>query len=354
MPRHVAVVGSNGKTSTATFLGRLLRPHVHVGVFTSPHLERWSERVTIDGVEVDVGDLADAVERLHERGAAASGLRFFDLLTLAAEEIFAAAGVEIAVVEAGIGGRLDPVRLTRPELVALTRIDFEHTELLGDTREAILREKLAVGSPGAHVVAGSLGELGPVALDAAHELGLTIELGPAERLRPFQRENARLARRVAEVALGARVEALDTTATEVRGRFEIGVVEDVPFVADVAHNAAAWSTLFAELCRSPRVAVVALTHERPVEALAEELARDGLTIATVATTVPGDRGVDPEALCAALDRCNPEPDRPGAFRRGLDLARSNGALLVVFGATYVVGEFLAWARERGYSPKPGS
>jgi dihydrofolate synthase/folylpolyglutamate synthase len=140
----VVVVGTNGKTSASVYLGRLLASSGRrVGVTTSPHLRRWGERVAIDGEPVDDLQLAREVEAVHQLARALPGretLRFFDLVTLAAARLFAAAGVDAAVFEAGIGGRLDTTRVLRAPLVVLTGVGLDHTELLGGTEEAILRE----------------------------------------------------------------------------------------------------------------------------------------------------------------------------------------------------------------------
>ena len=113
-PTRVAIVGTNGKTSTAVFAGRLLRrAGVRDGVTTSPHISRWGERIALAGEPVEDDVLLAQLEALHAVAREIEGretLRFFDLLTLAAAAIFSAAGVEVVIFEAGIGGRLDATR----------------------------------------------------------------------------------------------------------------------------------------------------------------------------------------------------------------------------------------------------
>src|SRR6185312_9309957 len=175
--RTVVVVGTNGKTSTAIYLGRLLeRAGQRAGVTVSPHLRRWGERVQIGGAPVADGELAAAVADPHALAAHVPGrssLRFFDLVTLAAARLFTAAGVDAAVFEAGIGGRLDATRSLRAPTVVLTGIGLDHTELLGTTEEAILREKLGVAPRGARVVVPDLpDDLTAVAREIAGSEGL--------------------------------------------------------------------------------------------------------------------------------------------------------------------------------------
>ena len=173
--RAVVVVGTNGKTSTATFLARLLQASgLRVGLTVSPHLRRWSERVQVDGSEVDEAELADRVEALAAAGAGLD-LRFFDLVTFAAAEIFADRHVDVAVLEAGIGGRLDATAALRPQLVVLTGIALDHTELLGSDELSILREKLGVAPAGAVVVSAPLGpELEAEAVRLAADAGFRL------------------------------------------------------------------------------------------------------------------------------------------------------------------------------------
>ena len=179
--RHVVVVGTNGKTSTATYLARLLTlAGARTGLVTSPHIASWGERVRVDDEPLPVAELAERVGQLAAFAGdpeAAPDLRFFDLLTLACEALLADAGVDVAVVEAGLGGRLDASRTLLPKLVVLTGIDLDHTELLGPTREHILIEKLAVAPPGALVLAGGLDDaLAARAAEEAERLGVRLEL----------------------------------------------------------------------------------------------------------------------------------------------------------------------------------
>src|SRR6188472_3865929 len=165
----VVVVGSNGKTSTATYLSELFTAAgCRTGLFTSPHIAYWTERVRIDGERVDGDALVAAVAETAEVAEGIEGLRFFDVLTLGAARVFADAAVDVAVYEAGIGGRSDATRALRPDLVVLTAIGLEHTRLLGESEAEILRHKLDVAPRRALVVAGVLpAQLETVARDHA-------------------------------------------------------------------------------------------------------------------------------------------------------------------------------------------
>jgi len=153
MPQHrfasIHVVGTNGKSSTALLTAALLRAEgLHVGAYVSPHVRAWSERIQLDGVDADL-EVALARVRPHAEGATQ-----FEVLTAAALAEFAGQEVDVAVVEAGLGGRHDATNVLAAPLVVLTNVALDHTDVLGETREAIAREKLAVVKAGATVVLG--------------------------------------------------------------------------------------------------------------------------------------------------------------------------------------------------------
>ena len=147
--RSIHVVGTNGKSTATRTIAALLRGEgLRVGAYTSPHVSGWGERLDTD---------AKGFERAVERVRAAAervGATQFEALTAAALAEFAAQGVDAAAVEAGLGGRLDATNVLDAPVVLLTNVGLEHTDVLGDTREAIAREKLAVAAPGAIVVLG--------------------------------------------------------------------------------------------------------------------------------------------------------------------------------------------------------
>jgi dihydrofolate synthase / folylpolyglutamate synthase len=178
----VHVAGSNGKGSTSAMVEAIARAAgLHTGLYTSPHLCRFAERIRLDGEPI--GD--DAFERclslVLER--CRPDLTFFESLTLAAFAAFREAGVDLAVLEVGLGGRLDATNVIRdPIATAITSISLEHTAILGDTISAIAREKAGILKPGAPVVLGPLS----VEADAAiSEVAGRVGTGPILRVRPW-------------------------------------------------------------------------------------------------------------------------------------------------------------------------
>ena len=145
----IHVVGTNGKsTATVTIEQLLLYEGLSVGATTSPHVADWSERIRVNGQEAD---LDAAVARVREAAERLDSTQF-EIVTAAALAAFAHARVDVAVVEAGLGGRLDATNLLRTRVVLLTNVGLEHTDVLGNTLEAIAQEKLAVAPEDAIVV----------------------------------------------------------------------------------------------------------------------------------------------------------------------------------------------------------
>ena len=159
----IHITGSKGKGSTALYTeALLLAAGLRTGTFTSPHIEDWNERIRIAGSPIERSRFVEALERVRpaiaelHRADADSAPAFFDALVAAAFSIFADARVDIAVVEAGIGARLDPTRVCRAVATCVTGIELEHTERLGPTIADIAREKAAIVRPGIPLVTGSM------------------------------------------------------------------------------------------------------------------------------------------------------------------------------------------------------
>lgn len=326
-PTTIVVVGTNGKTSTAVYLARLLSAAGRrVGVTTSPHLRRWGERVAIDSEPVDDDELASEVAALHELAQALPprpALRFFDLVTLAAAQLFARAGVDAGVFEAGIGGRLDTTRVLQPPLVVLTGVGLDHTELLGDGEEAILREKLGVAPPGARIVAAPLRPgLEAVAREVAATAGFELELPPVDG--DWRERLAQLA----AAALRVPRAGLDL---DVPGRVERAEVEGVAVVLDAAHNPQAWA-LLGETVAEPFVAVVSVSADRDPTALRPALAR---AVGVFATTAWEGRSLPAAELASAIG-AEAVDDAETATQLGLERARATGLPLLVFGSIYLL------------------
>jgi dihydrofolate synthase/folylpolyglutamate synthase len=161
--QSVHVAGTNGKGSTSAMLDSILRAAgLRTGLYTSPHLERINERIRVGGKEISDAEFASAFTRIHEAiekllasGRLAAHPTFFECVTAVAFVHFAAAGMEYAVCETGMGGRLDATNILLPEVAVITQIDFDHENYLGHSIEEIAGEKAGIIKPGARVVSAA-------------------------------------------------------------------------------------------------------------------------------------------------------------------------------------------------------
>jgi dihydrofolate synthase/folylpolyglutamate synthase len=172
-PRVVTVTGTNGKGSTCAFVAALLKAQgLRVGVYASPHLLRYNERVQIDGQEVGDEALCQAFAAVEAARGDVS-LTYFEMGTLAAFWLFRQAALDAVVLEVGLGGRLDAVNLVDADLALVTSIGVDHVEYLGDTRESVAFEKAGIFRPGVPALCGDPHPPQPL-LDKATELGCPL------------------------------------------------------------------------------------------------------------------------------------------------------------------------------------
>jgi dihydrofolate synthase / folylpolyglutamate synthase len=314
--RAIHVVGTNGKsTATRRAAAFLAREGLGVGAYTSPHVTGWSERIQLDGEDADLEQALERVRAAAER----IGATQFEVLTAAAFAEFAAAGIEVAVVEAGLGGRLDATNVLDAEVVALTNIALDHTDVLGETREAIADEKLAVVAPGATVVLGE-----PEWASRAHARGAARVVVAHD-----------VGRAAAEAFLGRELEG--EVDARVPGRFdEIG--DDV-FAG--AHNPAGVAWLLERLPRRDYVVVASILADKDADAMLTALARAAGTL--VATASHSARALPAAELAARaepfFEHVETEPDPAAALDRGRELAGENGAVLVT-GSLYLLADLI--------------
>ncbi|MCW3004244.1 MAG: bifunctional folylpolyglutamate synthase/dihydrofolate synthase [Conexibacter sp.] len=258
----VHVVGTNGKSSTVRMTAAILRRHgLRVGAYLSPHLVSFTERVRVDDADVSGPDFAAAVQRaaraaekVNRTAPEDDHITQFELLTAAAFDQFARAGVDVAVVEAGLGGRFDATNVLPSQVAVLTNVGLEHTRWLGPTIADIATEKLAVLEPDSTLVVGA--DLHPDAARLAEEVaaqrGARLVVAPADpgvelemvARGAFQRRNFALAAEAARAYLdptgtldGAAVRAA-AASTLVPGRFDVvaQLGDGAEVVLDGAHN----------------------------------------------------------------------------------------------------------------------
>ena len=215
--RSIHVAGTKGKGSVSALIeAALARAGLAVGRYGSPHVERVNERVSVGGRDVDDRTLArglaralDAYEAARGERTAAAEATWFDLLTAAAFVIFREAGVEWAVVEVGLGGRLDSTNIVTGEIAVVTNIGLEHTEILGGTRGAIAGEKVGILKPGAVLVTtlDRDDEAGRVVQARADELGCPVVRTPAQTRRDNRGDECRARVRSSSISSAERASA---------------------------------------------------------------------------------------------------------------------------------------------------
>ncbi len=378
----VIVAGTNGKGSTATTLAALLQScGQRAGLFTSPHLVRYNERVHIDGVQVSDAALLAAFERI-EAARGAVTLTFFEYNTLAALEAFRRAAIAVMVLEVGLGGRLDAANIIDADVAVLCSIGFDHREWLGPTLEEIGAEKAGIFRRGQKVVLGSAAMPASV-WRAARELDCqvwtaerefswrihgdgsggepwdygctlcTLEELPAPALAgAIQYRNSSSALTALQLlavpgACDRACIAQGLSRTALPGRFQI-VPGEVEWILDVAHNEAAAAVLASALaarhCEGRSFAVAGMLADKDAAAIARAL--DPLIDHWLLAGIDDEpRGLDAGALQARLPplRGTVElaTDVAAACARARALARPRDRV-IVFGSFYVVGPALVW------------
>jgi dihydrofolate synthase / folylpolyglutamate synthase len=368
----VHVVGTNGKSSVATLCAALLeRAGMSTGTYLSPHADRWAERVVVGGREIGAGAFAAAVERVAEavpaverRLAEDDVITQFEAATAAAFIAFAAAGVEVAVVEAGLGGRLDATNVLPSRVTALTTIGLEHTEYLGETELEIAAEKLAVLQDHSVLVAGELSpEVAELARRTAGERSARL-VGASEPIEipalsvraPYLSRNLAVAAAVAAELAGPPGEADLQAVAEgepLQGRMEVGG-GDPPVIRDAAHNpdgARALAEGLAEVADGrPVVACLAVLAGKDAEGMLAALAP--LLDVAVCTEIPGERllgsgrpggGAIPAerlaeiARAAGIGAVEAEARPEAAIARAVELAGERDGVALVAGSHYLLG-----------------
>ena len=317
----VHVVGTNGKSTTARLTEALLADAgLRVGAYLSPHVRGWSERIRVGGAEAD---FEGAVARVRPH---ADGATQFEVVTAAALLAFADAAVDVAVVEAGLGGRHDATNVLRTRVVVLTNVALEHTDVLGDTREAIAAEKLAVVQPGCTVVLGD-----PEWQELARENG-------AGMVTVAGSSNLALAAAAAQEFLGAEVDPHVAHDVSLPGRLERRSEEPLE-IWDGAHNLAGIGYLLPRLPSREYVLVCSILADKRPEAMLQALSVLGPTL--IATESSNSRALRAGDLAARAEpyfqHVESIPDPGQARSRALELAGPSGAVAVT-GSLYLLAE----------------
>src|SRR5712675_123270 len=375
--RTAIIGGTNGKGSTATLMAALAQAHgQRVGLFTSPHLLRYQERITIDGVEAGEAALVDAFERI-EAARGEISLTYFEFNTLAALLLFRDGAVALTILEVGLGGRLDATNLIDADVAVLCSVGFDHRDWLGETLEAIGAEKAGIFRRGRPVILGSTQM--PASVTAAlaaleckvaaagrdfnwqlradgswdfRQRGADLSQLPAPALAgEIQYRNAATAL-AAMHALpnGTPLEAARVASALRRVRLP-GRLQRVPgrveWVLDVAHNEPAAAVLAHELrafgARGRTLAVFGMLGDKDVGAVAAQL--DAQVDHWLLCTPQGPRALEAARLAERMGSLRGEVEICGDVASACERAAQravSGDRVLVCGSFHTVGPALQW------------
>ncbi|UHQ18165.1 bifunctional tetrahydrofolate synthase/dihydrofolate synthase [Lysobacter sp. KIS68-7] len=370
--RSIVVGGTNGKGSTVAFLESIARASgLRVGTYTSPHLLRYNERVRIDGRDIDDAPLVEAFDAV-EAARGDTSLTYFEYGTLAALWLFERERLDLAILEVGLGGRLDAVNIVDADVAVITTVDLDHQDWLGEDRETIGKEKAGIARAWKPLVIGDddppssvLGyayRIGASAVRANcdfffeasddggwrwREVNYAVDLPMPALAAPVQMRNAAIAiatLRALDIPMSREAIAEGIASAHVPGRLQRFERDGVEILVDVGHNPQAARALADWLAASPAsgrtVAIYAALGDKDVAGVVEALAPriDAWILAGLADA--GPRGTTVEAFA---DRLRDTPAATGTrhatVAEALQAARKAGKAgdrVLVFGSFFTV------------------
>ncbi len=386
--RCVHVGGTNGKGSTAHSLASCLQAAgLKVGLFTSPHLVDFRERVRVDGAMIPEEEVTAFVERFREICPPGCEPSFFELTTVMAFDWFARSGVDVAIIEVGLGGRLDSTNIIEPELCVITNISMDHMAQLGDTPEKIASEKAGIIKAGVPVVIGeSAGKVRQVFAEAAGRVGAPVRYADDEfaaleatlsesgfleaGATPFGPVRFQLTGLCQQRNLRTIICALDESrrlgfpltdeavarglstvcdSTGLMGRW-MKVMDSPTVICDTGHNEGGWELLGRQLAAygSRLTAILGFVNDKDLSHIFPLLPREADYIFTRAS-VP--RALPSEELAARAAKAGIRGavtfSVPQALNDALRQARRDpSAVIFVGGSTFVVADLLSELRRR--------
>lgn len=363
--RYVHIAGTNGKGSVTEYISNILTAAGYrCGCYTSPHLVSPTERMRIGGEYIEEAELSSLLGEVREKRLAVNDSQFA-AYTAAAVLWFERSSADFAVMETGLGGRLDPTNYIEPSVVALTTIDYDHMDVLGDTLEQIAEEKCGIIKPGVPVVSAMQHEEAvKVIVSHCRQKGAKLRfVHPAEMISSAvegqsfefcgeeysikaigskQPQNAALAVLAAK-ELGIRRETikigLSSTKLKCRVQYAPG---DPDMILDGGHNAGAIDELIRTLdihfSERDKVLLFACMKDKDYVTIINKLR--GVFADAIVTLADNTRGASPQVLCdlfSGFTECAAEENPGYAFDKAKHIAIKRNALLVVCGSFYLAG-----------------
>lgn len=342
----VHVAGTNGKGSTCAFIDSCLRQRYRVGLYTSPHLIAPNERIKIDGRDIDDETFGRRIVEVSQALGPGHELTYFEFGTVVMFHHFAQEKIDVAVIETGLGGRLDATTACAPIVTCITSIDFDHMEYLGDTLEQIAREKAGIFKPGVPKV---LSRSAAALLPGVASVPLSAREVPTPLKGPHQRENLQLALTCLD-AISARFPLSDVEVargvaqTRWPGRLEEFSAPGQPLVVlDGAHNPAGVRALLAALetdyaGREVHLVFGVFADKDSDPMIAALFPRVG-TVHLAPIASPRSR--DPKSYATAALALNPRAHVHASAEEALSHARATApkdGLVLVAGSLFLVGQ----------------
>ena len=346
--RTIHVAGTNGKGSVCAMIAEMLKAQgLKVGLFTSPHLESYCERIRVDGVNIPEDDFAEMIFRVKTCNVEAT---HFEVLTAAAFLYFKVRAVDVAVIEVGLGGTFDSTNIITPELSIITNIALDHENILGDL-EGIARNKAGIIKPNVPTVTGAQGKPLEIIRAVAKEKHSTLhEVNPlklkAQSLKlnlrgEYQQMNAAISIKAAKV-LGIDDAAIEAGLARVQwaGRFEVIDTAAGVVVIDGAHNPNGAEALRQSLDKTfpqgQRAWLFGVLRDKDFDSMIKILFRaDDLVIVTPPDS---ERAASTDTLCKCLHergiKCLAIENNVAAVER---LMKTSSDVKIIAGSLYLIG-----------------
>lgn len=346
--RTVHVTGTNGKGSVCAMLAEMLKAQgLRVGLFTSPHLESYCERIRINGENISEADFAEMIFRVKDCNVEAT---HFEVLTAAAFEYFKIRAVDIAVIEVGLGGLYDSTNVILPELAIITNVALDHENILGDL-DNIARNKAGIIKPNIPTVTGATGKPLEIIRAVAKEKNSALYEVNSLKLKAqslklnlrgdYQQMNAAIAIKAAEV-LGLSKSAIETGLARVEwaGRFEVIENSAGVVIIDGAHNPHGAKALRESLDRNfptgKRIWLFGALRDKNFAEMIRILFRADDFV--IVTPPQSERAASTEILCKCLREnniaCAAVEDNFEAVKM---LRNSSGDVKIIAGSLYLIG-----------------
>ncbi len=344
----ITVAGTNGKGSTIAFIDSIYQQvNIKVASFTSPHIIQYNERFIINGVQASDAQICDAFAQIEQTRGMTS-LTYFEFSTLAALLIFTHQKVAVAILEVGLGGRLDSVNVVDNDVAVISSIDIDHADYLGNTRESIGLEKAGIMRPNMPCICGDTNPPKTI-VQYAQEIGALLTfvnapyLGNIGLQGEHQKRNAALAIEAVNQlhALPFNQVSAGISNAKLVGRFQVKSKSDKTIVLDVAHNPAAVQALTDTLqCnQQPTIAIFCVLEDKNIEEMIDIISPsiDEWLLVPLNT----GRAISMQNLIqkfSLLNKVKVYKDMPSALHQALNANRVKR--IVIFGSFYVVTDAL--------------